>query len=483
MTGLSKSRIQVYRQCPKRLWLRIHRPDLGGESAGAAMRLRYGTAVGEVARSLYPGGVLIDTDDLSTAMRQTARALAEAPRPLFEATFEAERVLVRVDLLLPAERGFRLVEVKSSTQVKDYHLDDAAVQAWVAGRAGVTLDRVEIAHLDKTFVYPGAGDYRRLFHHADIGAEIAQRLDAVPDWIAGARATLAGPEPDIAPGDQCGDPFECPFLGYCAPTPEGDPGYPPEILPYGKALAAELRAEGYRDLRAVPPERLSKPKHQRIWRASISGRAELDPAAAEILGALGYPRYYLDFETIAFPVPVWPGARPYQQIPFQWSCHIETPSRPLDHAEFLATTAADPRRAFSETLLATLGTEGPVIVYHAAFERTRLRELGAHFDDLAPAIENIIERLLDLLPIARDHYYHPDMRGSWSIKAVLPTIAPELAYDDLDVADGQMAQDAYAEMIHPETAVERREELRRGLLVYCGRDTEAMVRVFEFFAL
>ncbi|MGF1642110.1 MAG: DUF2779 domain-containing protein [Thiotrichales bacterium] len=480
MTGLSKSRIQLFLQCPKRLWLRVHRPELAELSAGADMRLRYGSAVGEMARALHAGGVLIDAADLASALRQTARVLAEPPRPVFEATFEADRVLVQVDLLLPSEDGYRLVEVKSSTSVKDYHLDDAAVQAWVAQQAGTRIRGVEIAHLDNTFVYRGDGDYRGLFHYADAQAETAERLDTVPDWISGARATLAGAEPDIEPGDQCGDPFECPFQGYCSPPGEEDQ-YPLDILPYGKALAAQLAAEGYTDLRDVPLARLTNPKHQRVWRATTSGRAELDPEAAEILGALAYPRYYLDFETIAFPVPAWADTRPYQQIPFQWSCHLETAGIAISHAEFLAADARDPRRAFIESLFETVADTGPVIVYNAAFERKRLEELAEHFPDLAPRIEAVIDRLFDLLPVARAHYYHPDMRGSWSIKAVLPTIAPELAYDDLDVADGQMAQDAYAEMIHAETTAERREELRKGLLEYCRRDTEAMVRVFDFF--
>ena len=132
-------------------------------------------------------------------------------------------------------------------------------------------------------------------------------------------------------------------------------------------------------------------------------------------------------------------------------------------------------------MIKALRKRGPVIVYNAAFERTRIQELAAAFPHLAPELNAIISRLFDLLPIAREHYYHPQMRGSWSIKAVLPTIAPELAYDDLDVANGGMAQDAFAEMMDPETTDERRGQLYNSLLKYCERDTLAMVRIANYF--
>lgn len=483
MIGLSKSRILAHRQCPKRLWLQINRPELAGDAPETTALMAAGGEVGEVARSLHPDGVLIDGADLAQALADTARELTGDAKPLFEATFDADGVLVRADLLLPDGAGHRLVEVKSSTRVKDYHLEDAAVQAWVAREAGVAITVVEIAHIDNRFVYPGGGDYRGLFHHTDISAEVETRLPQVPGWIAAARDTLAGGEPELAAGDQCRAPFECPFLGYCAPPPVED-GYPPEILPRAGALAAALRAEGFDDLRQVPGERLSHPKHLRILRASCSEQAELDSAAGAFLAALPFPRFYLDFETIAFAVPRWAGTRPYQQVPFQWSCHIESAPGVVAAQAFLVDGEGDPRRAFAGSLVTAIGAEqmaGPILVYNAAFERTRLLELAATFPDLAPALQAAADRLIDLLPIARDHYYHPAMRGSWSLKAVLPTVAPELAYTDLEVADGGMAQEAYAEILNSETPPERHRHLRAALLDYCGRDTWGLVRLAWFF--
>ncbi len=388
-------------------------------------------------------------------------------------------MVVRTDLLLPARAGYRITEVKSSTQVKDYHLEDVSIQAWVARQAGLPVTKVEIAHINSAFVYPGAEDYAGLFTHVNVSKEASGRANEVPNWVKAARRTLDGDEPDIEPGDQCFDPFECPYLTHCWPSEEDC--YPPEILPYAGALAAELRAEGYADLRKVPKRRLTKPNHARVWRVTKSGKAELDPAAGEQLKAFGYPRHYLDFETIGFAVPLWAGTRPYSQVPFQWSCHVEKRAGTIEHRSFLADGAGDPRRAFAASLLDALKKRGPIIVYNAAFEGGRMRELAAVFPRMASALNAATARIVDLLPIARKHYYHREMRGKWSLKAVLPTIAPELAYDELEVADGGQAQQAFAETLHPQTPPKRRLQLREALLTYCERDTWAMVKIARFF--
>lgn len=479
--GLSKSRILLHRQCPKRLWLKVHRPELEEIADSNQARFDTGTYVGELAQQLYPDGVLIDGNDLGQAVIDTKAILVGEKRPIFEATLQADGLLIRADLMLPDQNGYRMVEVKSSTSVKDYYLTDVAIQSWVAQQAELSLTSVEIAHIDNSFVYLGGGDYQGLFHYADISEQISGMKEEVPDWINAARETLSGDEPCITTGDQCNSPFPCAFIGYCSPKTDPEDGFPPEVLPYGKTMAASLRAEGYTDLRDVPEERLGNLNHQRVWRISKSGQAELNPEAGRMIAALPYPRYYIDFETINPAVPVWAGTRPYMQVPFQWSCHIETAKGEMTHCAYLADGQSDPRRPFAMSLIDAVGTHGPVFVYNAPFERSRMQELAEYYPDLAPALEVAIDRIVDLLPIAREHYYHPDMRGSWSIKAVLPTIAPDLAYGNLEVSNGGMAQDAFAEMMHPKTLPERRQKLHDALLLYCERDTLAMVRIAHYF--
>ncbi len=208
-----------------------------------------------------------------------------------------------------------------------------------------------------------------------------ENTKSVEKWIKEAKNTLSGDEPDIIPGSQCNDPYECPFYSFCCSNKMGDDEFPIEILPYHGKLAADLREEGYMDIRDIPPGRLSKPKHVRVWKATLDNVMFLSETGRNEIQSLAYPRYYIDFETIQMAVPVWPGTRPYSQIPFQWSCHIEDENGLISHYEFLSDGKSDPRRPFIESLLKVIGTEGPVIVYNAGFERCRLKELSGYYQD------------------------------------------------------------------------------------------------------
>lgn len=444
-----------------------------------------GYEVGEVAQTLYPGGILIDDESLTDALQRTQHILQTHPdKPIFEATFQHDGLLVRCDVLIPTTRGFRMVEVKSSASVKPYHIDDCAVQAWVLQQNQLPLASIELAHIDTGFVYAGDGQYHGLFHHEKLDGEILPLLDEIPDWIADARQVLANDAPDILPGPQCDAPFECPFKTHCAQQhpAEPAPAFPLSNLYRLSAATREtLLAKGYRDARDVPPEYLNTTQRW-IQRVAQTGQAELSPTAAQVLSAYPYPRYYLDFETIAMAVPRFAHTSPYRtQVPFQWSCHIEMSNGELDHDMFLDVSGDDPRRACAESLVQVLGDHGPIFVYYQQFEKGRISELAELYPDLTAPLLAINTRIIDLLPIARAHYYHPDMQGSWSIKAVLPTIAPDLVYDDLAVSGGMEAQDAYREIIHPQTSEERKVELTQGLRDYCTLDTLAMVRLAQFF--
>lgn len=481
---LSKSRIAEYLQCPKRLYLSVHFPELKQESAGMQARFNAGHEVGRIAQQLYPDGVMIgdERNDLRAALAQTRDVLRDHPdKPVFEATFQHGDMLIRADVLIPDGDAYRMVEVKSSTSVKDYYLPDCAMQSWVAENAGIRLGRIALMNVNSDFVYEQAGNYRGLLKETDISDAVQPFKREVPGWIASSQSVLAGEVPGVEVGAHCNSPFECPFYGHCS---AGLPEYPVDLLPKNKARGTvdSLKAGGYEDLREVPAGVIAHSLLEKIRRVTVRGEAELDEAARSAMAILPYPRYYLDFETIQFTVPVWLGTSPFQQLPFQWSCHVEHADGELRHSEFLGLSGEPPMRAFAESLIHAMGNDGPVLVYNQGFEKGRMRELAQMFPDLAPSLLHIIERVVDLLPLAREHYYHPAMKGSWSIKAVLPCIAPDLDYGNLDeVQHGGAAQAAFMEAIAPETSSERREKLRQSLLEYCKLDTYAMVRLARFF--
>ena len=493
MRHLSKSKLIAYRQCHKRLWLEAHRSDLREDSAETQARFQTGYQVGDIARRIYDPevkGAIIDveTEGYEGAFARTAQLLADSRQPVFEAGFKADGALAFADAMLPdSENGqpsWRMVEVKASTSIKDYHHDDIAVQAFVARAAGVPLKAVALAHIDNSWVYPGGGDYRGLLTENDFTAETLARTEEVKGWIAEAQRIADQPsEPEIAVGAHCYDPFECGFCDYChrnVAQPEFPIDWLPRLSPSKRALLAELNVD---DLRGVPDEMLSDIQ-ARVKTHTLAKTLFFDAAgAAADLAPHGFPAYFLDFESIFFAVPIWKGTRPYQQITFQFSLHTLAESGQLAHTAFLDLSGDDPSEPFAQALIAACGENGPVFVYKASFETTRIRELATRYPDLAEPLLAINARVVDLLPIARNCYYHPSQQKSWGLKAVLPAAVPELSYDALDgVQDGGSAMEAFCEAIQPGTTAERKSEIEQQLLAYCRLDTLAMVRLWQFFS-
>ena len=480
MPGLSKSRLLIGLQCPKWLYLAVNEPDATDYSQFTQSLLSTGELVHQVFRDLQPNASHVGCqDDPSAALEQTKALLARGDSHLSEAALQYQGLLIRADLLERVGGGWHLVEVKSSTSVKDYHLTDAAIQAWVVQGVGLELEKVSLGHINNEFVYPGHGNYQGLFVFEDITKEIQPLLSEVPGWIERFKAVLEGALPEVEPGKQCFSPFECPFWSRCV---KDEPEYPVDILPGYSAIEDRLIKEGYKDLRQVPVGLITAEKLRRVWQATVTGEPYIAPELKECLRNIAYPRFYLDFETIQFAVPRWEGTRPYQQLPFQFSCHVERcPGSELEHLSFLDIEGLGPMRDLTASLIEGLGDNGPIITY-SHFEKGVLNTLSALLPEEAGRLQQMIPRLYDLLPIMRQHYYHPEMKGSWSIKAILPTIAPELDYDNLqEVNDGSQAQLAYLEMIHPETPADRKKALEEELLIYCGRDSMAMVKIVRFF--
>ena len=492
MRNLSKSKIIAYRQCPKRLWLEIHKSELRDDSA-SEMVFQIGNQVGDMARSIYDldgNGEFIDINGLGheQALARSAVLLESGAVPVFEAGMAAGGALAYADVMLPdlldGAVAWKMIEVKSSTSVKNYQRDDIAVQAHIAATAGVLLSSISLAHIDNSFIYQGDGDYQGLLKENDLTAEANSRGYEVREWIDGAQAVAAlTTEPEVATGPHCNSPFPCGFSDYCN-RDKVSPKYPLSSLPRLHPSRRErIETAGHEDLRDVPDEFLGAIQN-RVKQCSITGETYFDAAgAAADLAPFGFPAYFLDFETAMFAVPIWKGTRPYQQLPFQFSLHILAKNGDLQHHGYLDLSGDDPSRACAQSLVDLCGEKGPIFAYSAGFECRVMRELAARFPEFGPALESIIERVADLLPIARNRYYHPSQHGSWSIKAVLPAAIPELSYNQLDgVQDGGMAVSAFMEAIAPATPPERKAEIEGQLVSYCELDTFAMVRLWQFFS-
>ncbi len=476
---ITKSHIMTGLRCPKQLWLQTYNPELAQAASTSRKAISNGVEIGVIARQCYQTGRLVghvQRPDLAVA--ETARLINEdGDVPLFEGAFTYAGTLIRADILIPDVDDWRIVEVKSSGSVKKHHLADCAIQLWVAEGAGLPISKISIAHVNTGFVYAGDGDYEGLLVEEDMTEQVRALLPEVPAWLALHRDTLAGNIPSVAMGAQCKP--ECAFESLCKMDM---PDYPVAILPNGRKLIDELIEAGIEDVRDIPDGRLRNERHIMVRQATLSQRAHIADELRQELAQLPYPRFYLDFETINFVIPRWAGTRPHQQLPFQWSCHIERDGCSLEHIEFLSTSGEPPMRKFAESLIKAVELDGPIIVY-GSFESTIIKGLMEFFPDLAPNLIELLDRLVNLLSLLQSYYYHPDMKGSWSIKAVLPTIAAHLDYKQLEeVQNGTMAQQAYLEIIAPATPADVKARKVRNLLKYCESDTQAMVEVVQFFS-
>ncbi len=483
---ISKSKVIAGCQCAKRLYFQVHEPELAAEPDAADQAImQQGHEVGILARQLFPGGIEVRSDSgLDQAVRTTRELVANRKVPaIFEGVFEHDGVLVRVDVLHRRRDGrWRLVEVKSSTSVKEQHLDDVAVQYRVLSRSGLDVGSCCLAHVNRSFVFRGGSiDPWRFFRIRNVTQQVVWLQPKLTFQLRAAFTVLWMPSaPEIAPGRHCTSPVTCEFFDRCnPPLPDDHIGYLPRLHASAEEALEELGVESIHD---VPDDFELTAIQRRAATCVQTGQPWFDSEGLKTaLASLKYPICYIDFETINPCVPRFAGMRPYQQIPFQYSIHSQhEPSAEPEHREFLALDSSDPRREFIRSLCAALGESGSIIVYNAGFESQRLSELAAWLPEFAERIANIQARLWDLLPVIRKHVYHPRFGGSFSLKDVLPALVPRMTYDGMEVADGTDAGLAWESLVQGGLDQSECQRIRKALLVYCGQDTLALVKLLSY---
>jgi Domain of unknown function(DUF2779) len=478
--GLSKSLLLKGLQCPKALWLAKNPPDfVFPPQPELEARYAAGTEVGLLAQQLFPGGVEVPFAGLSVAeqVTQTAELMQSGAPVIYEAAFEFDSIFVKVDILVRKGAGWQIFEVKMGTSVKPVNLDDVAIQYYVLSGCEVEVTAAFLVHINNRYVRQGEIDVRQLFTGEDMLVEALTRQAPLPETIAELRTVLQGGEPGIDIGPWCRDPYECDFIPYCW---RHIPKHSIFDLRGNGVKKFDFYQRGLIRFEELPLPELNPAQRQQV-EATLNRQDSINPSGVEaFLAGLWYPLCHLDFESFSSPIPRFDGTCPYQQLPFQFSVHLQsTPGAEPQHLEYLAPPSVDPRRELSEQLLAAIPEEACVLTYNQAFEKGVLRQLAELFPDLAPAIESRFEHIRDLmLPFRRRDVYRWQMRGSYSIKEVLPAMVPELSYAGLKIADGQAAMQAYHTMCALEPGAEQ-ERLRTSMLEYCKLDTLAMVRILE----
>ena len=484
MPPLSKSRFMAGMQCHKRLYLACHDRALADPvDAGTQARFDEGQEVGQIAHDLRPGGVLIEEDHLHPrqAMASTQEALSSPDVPaLYEAAFEHEGVLIRVDILAKRPDGlFDLIEVKSSTKVKPEHKPDVGIQLWVLEGCGLPVERAMLAHIDNTYVYDGgAYDADRLFVLEDLTAHVREHQQAYVAQLQEMSAPLTEPQPPgVDVGPHCKKPYRCSFWTHCHAN---QPEHPIEDLyRLNKILRTKLLKDGVTSIDQIPDRYPGLSEiQQRMRRCVKSGQPYINPKMKRILQSWGRPLYFLDFETIGSALPKYANTRPYEPIPFQWSLHSLQGDGSIGHSEYLHDGLDDPRPHVVDLLLEAAGSEGKVVHYEP-YEATMLTKLADAVPERATELTALATRLVDISAVIKDHCYHPSMHGSFSLKSVLPALLPGEGYGELDIADGTAASVAFTEMLNPDIGADRVDTLRANLIAYCRYDTEATLKIYQ----
>ena len=471
---LTKSDYLKGLQCPRYIWFLKNKPEALPKETNI-QRMEMGIAVGKLATKLFPEGISIEAKN-SEENAKVTQELLKKNVPLFEAGFLAKYSFARIDILQPNKDGsFNIIEVKSGTKIKEEHLDDVAFQRYCCELAGLKIKECFLCIIDKDYVRQDVLDIQQLFKLENITAEVIKTQQKIDERIAYLSEIIeATSSPERT--EHCTSPKKCP--GETSTCWKDLPKNNVFYLVRGGKKSNDLFNEGIIHIADIPPDwKLSATQHIQ-QQATQTGKEKVDvDKIRKFLDTLQYPIYYLDFETIGEAVPRYKNTKPYQNIPFQFSVHLEQKDGSISNKAFLAENRDDPREALLVSLKNALGKTGHIVVYNQSFEKKVLRELALEFPQYEKEIEEIVKRIVDLhIPFREFSYYHPNQEGSTSIKKVLPALTEE-NYEGMDIAGGEEAALSYLKMMFGNVNEKEKEKIREDLEKYCALDTYACVLI------
>ena len=485
---LSKSSYCKCVQCEKILWLNKYKNDDAVTDGNDAV-FETGMKVGELAKGLFGDYEDIPVDvKLDVRIEKTMLSLKK-PNIITEASFIYDNNFCSVDILKNDPDGVEIYEVKSSTQIKDIYLDDAAYQYFVLSNIGLNVKKVAIVYINNEYIRGKELDINQLFNIEDITEialekqnEIRTNIDMINNYM---EMYSQDNEPLKQIGTHCFNPYSCAFWKYCTkdlPTPNIF-----DISGMFKSKKFEKYFEGKISFEDLLNEDIN-PKYLEQIDFELNDRKPKinKEAIKDLLNSLKYPLYFIDYESCQYAIPEIVGTKPYQQIPFQYSLHvIEKEGAPIMHKEFLAEVDDENLiRTFAESMIKDMPENGSVIIYNKTFESTRNKEIGEMYPDLKDEMERFNNNMVDLMiPFRNRDYYTKEMQGSYSIKYVLPALYPdnpELDYKELSlIHKGDEASNAFLSLKNK--SPEEQKIIREALLEYCKLDTLAMVKIWEKF--
>lgn len=481
---LSKSTFIRGLQCKKSLFLYknfyTQRDKISPEQQAIFSR---GSSVGLTARKLFPGGV--DASPSSPfkypeSVELTKKLIAVGTEIIYEAAFMFDKTLVAIDILVKRNNRWYAYEVKSSSKISSTYISDVSLQYYIITNSGIELEDIFIVNINTNYIKRGELDFYKLFHITSVKNEAVNNTLFVKENLQQLLAVAESKEePSVKIGEQCTSPYHCDFMGTC--WKEIPPNSVLTIGGTSKEKLFQLHNSGIKTIDELPDDFEAGKWVKLQIESQKKNRPIIDKEGIKkFIGTLNYPLYFMDFETIMPAIPIYNNTHPYQHIPFQYSLHFkETKHSSLMHYDFLSETGIDPRRKFIENLIKHTSVPGDIISYYSTFERTVLNNLKKDLPEFTGEIDYILYRIKDLIiPFENRLYYHPLMKGSYSIKSVLPALVSNLSYGNLEIGSGSIAMAAF-ENLQTETDIFKIASTNDALKEYCKMDTLAMVKILE----
>ena len=473
---LTKTKTLAGIQCVKRLWLHKNPPfPLAKPSLSEQHIMRQGQEIERKACEQFPNGQRVGGDN-DQAPEKTLQLMADGAECLFQAAFSSNDVLVRCDILRKCGDKWDIVEVKSSTRQKDEHIDDLAVQWHIAESAGVPLGGAFLMLVNSGgCIFPDLSNL--MLEPENLTDEVRKRAAKIPESLRAFEVALGAPDaPDIPIGEHCFRPRDCPFMEHCwKDMPKASIHTIPRL---GWTKKDGMIERGV--LCAADADVKLTETQQRYVDIVRSGEPYIKEEEIRAqLAELEFPLHFLDFETINPAIPRFDGMRPYQQFPFQFSCHIlREKDGEAEPCEYLHPDETDPRPQLLSKLIDCIDQAGSIIVYHQSMEDGVLKGLADIADnDQAERLNGMRGRLWDLEAVFKKNYLHPEFLGRTSIKAVLPVLVKGMSYDGLEIKEGSNAMAAWDLTIHGE------KDYAADLREYCQQDTKALVEIYHRLVL
>ena len=481
---LSKSQYIRGLKCHKSLWLYKNNPELRDTPNNAQESLfNTGHTVGELAKELFPGGVEVafDADNFKGMIEKTKELIAKGTEVIYEATFSEDDIFAMADILVKNGDDWDMYEVKASTHVKAYHIDDASIQ-WYALSKAININRTYIVHINNEYVRENELNIEEMFTVEDITELVQERQYTIEPNLNDMEQLLQGDMPNIDIGGHCDNPYGCDFKGHCwkhVPSPSVF-----NLYWMNGSKKFEMYYKGMMTYEDIPSDfRLNGTQKLQVETAKTNEPYINKGIIKNFLDTIQYPINFFDFETFQNTIPRFDDQRPYMQIPFQYSLHILHLDGTMEHKEFLGDENTDPREVLIEHMLNDITPKGSIVAYNKSFEISRIKELAQFNENRKEELLTLNERFVDLIvPFRKRGFYHPEFNGSFSIKSVLPALFPndpELDYKKLgSIKNGGDAMDTFANL-HLSKDKSKIDEIKKDLLAYCHLDTLAMVRIWE----